>query len=129
FSFVAALYQAGCENLQVFAAPLSAGSWPATGLFPVQSPSAREAPRETPPPSLIKIDVDGGELPILQGGAGVLRDHRPILCYESFNHRAEILALLKGYGYLVFESDRYQAIVPETINFIALPLDRAPAVT
>jgi hypothetical protein len=75
------------------------------------------------------IDAEGAEMRILQGGAGVLRDHRPILFYESFNHRAEILALLKGYGYLVFESDRYQAIVPETTNFVALPLDRGPAVT
>jgi len=80
------------------------------------------------PPSLMKIDVEGAELRILQGGAGVLRDHRPILFYESFNHRAEIMALLKGYGYLVFESDRYQAIVPETTNFIALPPDCAPPV-
>jgi hypothetical protein len=63
------------------------------------------------------------------GWGGVLRDHRRILFYESFNHRAEILALLKDYGYLVFESDRCQAIVPETTNFIAFPLDRAPAVT
>lgn len=81
------------------------------------------------PPSLIKIDVEGAELRILQGGAGVLRDRRPILFYESFNHRAEMLALLQGYGYLVFESDRYRVIAPETTNFIALPNDCAPAVT
>ncbi len=54
--------------------------------------------------------------------------HWPILFYESFNHRAEILSLLKDYGYLVFESDRHQAIVPETTNF-ALPNDCAPAMT
>jgi FkbM family methyltransferase len=83
----------------------------------------------TTPPSLVKIDVEGAELRALQGGAGVLRDHRPILFYESFNHRAEILALLKGYGYLVFESDRCQAIEPETTNFIALSPDCPVAVT
>ena len=52
-------------------------------------------------------------------------DHRSILFYESFNHRAEILTLLKDRGYLVFESDRHRAIVPETTNFIALPNDSA----
>jgi FkbM family methyltransferase len=80
-------------------------------------------------PSLIKIDVEGAELRILQGGAGVLRDHQPILFYESFNHRTETVALLEGYGYLVFESDCRRAIVPETTNFIALPNNCAPAVT
>jgi hypothetical protein len=58
-----------------------------------------------------------------------LRDRRPILFYASFNHRAEILALLQSYGYLVFESDRYRAIAPETTNLIALPNDCAPGVT
>ena len=85
--------------------------------------------RGTTPPSLVKIDVEGAELRILQGGAGMLRNHRPILFYESFSHRAEILALRKDYGYLVLESDRYQAIVPETTNFIALPPDCVPPVT
>jgi hypothetical protein len=68
-------------------------------------------------------------LRILQGSAALLSKHWPILFYESFIHRAEILALLKGYGYLVFESDRYQPIVPETTNFITLPPEGAPAVT
>jgi hypothetical protein len=58
----------------------------------------------------------------------VLRNHRPILFYESFNHRAEILALLKDSDYLVFEYDRHQAIVPEVTNFIVLPNDLAPSV-
>jgi FkbM family methyltransferase len=35
--------------------------------------------RGTTPPSFIKNDVEGAELRILQGGAGRLRDHRPIL--------------------------------------------------
>ena len=83
--------------------------------------------RNETPPSLVKIDVEGAELRILRGAAGMLREHRPILFYESFNHRAEILALLKDYDYLVFESDRSRAIVPETTNFIALPDNCAPA--
>ena len=38
-------------------------------------------------------------------------------------------SLLKDSDYLVFESDRHQAIVPEMTNFIALPNDCASAVT
>lgn len=66
---------------------------------------------------------------ILQGSAALLSEHRPILCYESFNHRAEILVLLRNYAYLVFESDRYRTIVPETTNYVALPPAWAPPVT
>ena len=58
-------------------------------------------------------------LRILQDAA----DHRPILFYESFNYHAEIPALFQDYGYLVFESDRHRAIVPETSSFISLPND------
>jgi hypothetical protein len=75
--------------------------------------------------SLMKIDMEGTELRILQGAA----DHRSYLFYESCNYRAEISALFQDYGYLVFESDRHQAIVPETSSFISLPNDCTPAVT
>ncbi len=64
----------------------------------------------------------------LQGAVGVLWRYRLILFYESFNHRAEILALLKDSNDLVFESDRHQALAPIS-NFIALPYDCASAVT
>ncbi|MEO7166294.1 MAG: FkbM family methyltransferase [Spartobacteria bacterium] len=80
------------------------------------------------PPAVVKIDAEGAELRILHGAAGALQAHRPILFYESFTHRAEILALLKDYGYLVFDSDCHRAIVPETTNFVALPPACPPAV-
>ena len=47
---------------------------------------------------LMKIDMEGTELRILQGAA----DHRQILFYESFNDHAEISVLFQDYGYLVF---------------------------
>jgi hypothetical protein len=75
--------------------------------------------------SLMKTDMEGTELRILRGAV----DHRPILFYESFNYHAEIPALFQDYGYLVFESDRHQALVPETSSFIPLPNDYTPAVT
>ena len=72
----------------------------------------------------MKTDMEGTELRILQGAA----DHRPILFYESFNYHAEIPALFQDYGYLVFESYRHQAVVPEPSSFIPLPSDCTPAV-
>ena len=72
----------------------------------------------------MKIDMEGTKLRILQGAA----DHRPILFYESCNYHAEIPALFQDYGYLVFESDRHQAVVPKTSSFVPLPNDCTPAV-
>jgi FkbM family methyltransferase len=80
------------------------------------------------PPSVIKIDVEGAELRVLQGASGLLREYRPILFYESFNHRAETRALLDSYGYLVYDSDFRRAPVEETTNFIAVAPDRAAVV-
>ena len=74
--------------------------------------------------SLMKIKMEGRELRILQGAT----DHRSILSYESFNYHAEIPALFQDHGNLVFESDRHQAIVPETCSFTSLPNDCTPAV-
>jgi len=54
--------------------------------------------------------------------------HQQILFYESFNYHAEIPALFQDYDYLVFESDRRQAIAAEASSFIPLPNDCTPAV-
>jgi len=79
--------------------------------------------RKTRALSLIKTDMEGTELRILQGTA----DHRPILFYESFNYHAGIPALFQDYGYLVFESFRHQAVVPEPSSVTPLPSDCTPA--
>ena len=72
----------------------------------------------------MKIEIDDRALRILQDAA----DHRRILFYESFNYHAEIPALFQDCGYLVFESDRHQAVVPKTSSFVPLPNDCTPAV-
>ncbi len=60
-------------------------------------------------------------LKVLPGAQEVLSAHQPILFYESFNHRAEILDLLHSRDHLVFESDRSQAVTAGMTNFLALP--------
>jgi FkbM family methyltransferase len=71
-------------------------------------------------PSIIKIDVEGAELRVLQGAFRVLREHRPLLFFETFAHRDEILSLLQGHGYMSWDSDRRGDVGDATINFVAV---------
>ena len=67
---------------------------------------------------LIKIDVDGHELPVFQGGRQTLNRFRPVLVMEiapyvhaEHNHNfAELVDLLKGCGYSLSNIDNGQPI-------------------
>jgi len=54
--------------------------------------------------SVLKIDVEGHELPVLQGAQRLLAEHRVgVIVYESFEARREAVEeLLAGHGYTVF---------------------------
>jgi FkbM family methyltransferase len=56
-------------------------------------------------PNLVKIDVEGAELAVLQGARRMLLECRPVLLIEIHGeqHRAEVLRLLEGCGYAVSE--------------------------
>jgi FkbM family methyltransferase len=41
-------------------------------------------------PSLIKMDVEGFELPALKGAAGLLRRHRPVLAISLYHHASDL---------------------------------------
>jgi FkbM family methyltransferase len=41
-------------------------------------------------PTLIKMDVEGFELPALKGAAGLLRRHRPVLAISLYHHAADL---------------------------------------
>ena len=91
--------------------------------------------------NLIKIDVDGQELPVLQGGLAVLAKFRPILVMEmspyvhaeQHNSFAALVALLRDGGYsiqnahtwkpLPLEAAVLEAIIPDgaSINVITRP--------
>jgi FkbM family methyltransferase len=88
---------------------------------------------------LIKIDVDGHELPVLQGGLSVLTRFRPLLVMEmspyvhaeEHNSFSELVALLRDAGYsiqdattwapLPLQSSELEALIPDgaSINVIA----------
>ena len=58
-------------------------------------------------PKLIKIDVEGAELAVLQGGRQMLRKIRPVLLVEIHDlgpsHKAQVLHLLREHDYAVTE--------------------------
>lgn len=61
---------------------------------------------------LIKVDVEGMELDVLQGAANTIADHRPILLVEWIKTNRETLtAMLEGWGY---------DLLPAGINVLAL---------
>lgn len=88
---------------------------------------------------LIKIDVDGHELPVLRGGLGLLERFRPVLLMEmspyvhaeEHNSFAALVALLRDAGYslqhagtwapLPLDAGELEALIPDgaSINVIA----------
>lgn len=71
-------------------------------------------------PALVKIDVEGAELRVLEGARCLIAEHQPVLFFESFEHGAELVGLLRQGGYQCFDSDRRQNVMKETLNFVAL---------
>jgi len=73
--------------------------------------------------NLIKMDVDGHELPVLQGGRSVLREQRPVIVMEMSpyvhaeeqNSFAAVIELLKEFRYKIEDAR----------NRRTLPLDAA----
>jgi FkbM family methyltransferase len=93
--------------------------------------------------NLIKMDVDGNELPVLQGGERVLREQRPIIVMEMSpyvhaeeqNSFAAMIELLRGLRYkiedattrknLPLDAAALERLIPDgaSINVIAFPVD------
>jgi len=94
--------------------------------------------------NLIKMDVDGNELPVLQGGRRVLHEQRPIIVMEMSpyvhaeeqNSFAAMIELLRGLRYkiedaanrktLPLDATALERLIPDGagINVIAFPADQ-----
>ncbi|MBF0424952.1 MAG: FkbM family methyltransferase [Magnetococcales bacterium] len=76
------------------------------------------------PPDLVKIDVEGAEHLVLEGGKRLLGEARPIILCEVSGHNSSFISgLLKEYRYTLFDWEKNDdvAIAQATFNTLALP--------
>jgi FkbM family methyltransferase len=76
------------------------------------------------PPQLVKIDVEGAEKLVLNGGAKLIEKHQPvILCEVSSNTAGEISDLLHACNYQLYDLESYfvNPVPTAAFNTIAIP--------
>jgi len=79
-----------------------------------------------PPPTVIKIDVDGAEHRVLLGARALLRSQRPRLLVEVYERNEDAVgALLKDCGYRLYSYEQGEQdcrpIARPSYNTLALP--------
>ena len=93
---------------------------------------------------VMKLDVEGGELDVLRGAAGMFNQFRPILICEVLDETTkvwgyparEIVSLLAAAGYRWFECRTDGSLIPHEIleeypavkNYVAIPREKLPLV-
>jgi len=82
--------------------------------------------RHFPPPQVIKVDVDGAEFRVLQGGRELLTKHRPVILTEVYERNADAVSrYLHELGYTLYDynhgEDRKTRIDRGVYNTLALP--------
>ena len=55
---------------------------------------------------LIKIDVEGAEVEVLNGGIKTINKHKPVIVIETYNHKSEVDEILQKSGYTQIDTIR-----------------------
>ena len=83
-----------------------------------------------PPPTVLKIDVEGAELEVLSGAASVLSRVRPVVyCEVTKQNELDVSALFQSYGYRLYDGSSYEGISSKAVdlcchNTVAIPLSK-----
>ena len=81
----------------------------------------------TPPPSLVKIDIEGAEIDLLHGAHRLLSEIRPVLmCESQHRNRPSVTTILNQYSYKLYDWDAKPRVEVQTaaFNTLAIPSDR-----
>lgn len=97
----------------------------AGGTIEVPLVTLDQVARDIPPPDIIKIDVEGAEPQVVAGATVLLNDHQPIILFECFAGSEAATALLGPADYKLFNAEDPDGSIEETVNFLALPNDKA----
>jgi FkbM family methyltransferase len=82
---------------------------------------------ELPPPTLVKIDVEGAEIAVLEGMRETIERHRPAIICELHDTHVEFVARMRGHGYRVINLEGTVPVEQEGASAHALalpPLDQ-----
>jgi len=82
------------------------------------------------PPNFLKIDVEGAELEVLNGGKNLLTEVRPVIYCEVFKkYSADVTALFNSYSYELWDGSSFistsqKRISSCTHNTVAIPSEK-----
>lgn len=82
-------------------------------------------------PDVVKIDVEGAELVVLQGARQLLGTRRPTIMFEASKSQDKIMALLASHGYELFDPSQPsldKPIAECTFNTLAVHTSRLDSV-
>jgi len=75
------------------------------------------------PPDLVKIDVEGAEIDVLEGMRRTLAEHRPAIVCELHGTAAEFVETMDGLGYAVSNLEGKESVLagPPSVHALATP--------
>jgi FkbM family methyltransferase len=78
-----------------------------------------------PPPAIVKLDVEGAEMRVLEGGRATLARHRPVMLIEGHKEISAALALfLAGLDYAMLDGADGAPITVPAWDTVAVPREK-----